>query len=317
MPAIGHRQVAVNDIELHIAELGDGPLVLLLHGFPELWYSWRRQLPALAAAGYRAVAVDMPGYGDSDKPEQLGRYNQVALAADIAELATQLGYPEFVVVGHDWGAPTAWHSALLYPERVKAVAGLSVPYGGRPPAPPTQGFRRLFKDTFFYMLYFQQPGVAERELEADLPRFLRSFIYSCCGENPQDYLRSAGFAPTATLLDTMPDPAQMPPWISDADLQYYIDAFSRSGLRGPLNYYRNLDTTWSLTAHLQDRKIQQPALFIAGDRDPVPKLGGELKRMERCVPQLEKVVIPGVGHWTQQEAPDAVNAALLAFLSGH
>ncbi|TQV84307.1 alpha/beta hydrolase [Exilibacterium tricleocarpae] len=294
---------------------GEGPLVVLVHGFPESWYSWRHQLPALAAAGFKAVAVDMPGYGSSAKPEAINRYNQVALAADIAELATQLGADEFVVVGHDWGAPTAWHTALLYPDRVKAVVGLSVPYGGRPPLPPTQGMRRLFKDAFFYMLYFQEPGVAERELEADIPRFIRAFVYSCSGDNPRDYFRAEAFPADATLLQTVTDPGRPPAWMSAADLAFYVGEFERSGLRGPLNYYRNLDHTWRLTEHLQDRQILQPALFISGDRDPVPKLGREYQRMDHAVPGIEKIVIPKVGHWTQQEAPAAVNRALTAFLN--
>lgn len=321
MPQLQHRQIQVNDLSLHIAEqgpeqdLGKGmaPLVILIHGFPESWYSWRHQIPVLAEAGYKVVALDMPGYGDSDVPADILRYNQVALSDDIAALASALGYEEFIVVGHDWGAPTAWMTALRFPERVNAVVGMSVPYGGRPPQPPTVGFRQLFKDCFFYMLYFQQPGVAEAELEADISVFLRSFLFSCCGENPKGF-NTTQFSADATLLQVMKDPKCLPKWLSEEEFHYYRQSFEKTGLRGSLNYYRNLDHTWALTEGLKDRKIEQPALFLAGDSDPVPHFGRELERMSTIVPRVASVTIDDCGHWTQQEQPQAVNRELLAFL---
>lgn len=311
---IQHRQITVNDICLHIADIGEGPLVIFIHGFPESWYSWRHQLPAIAQAGYRAVALDMPGYGDSDAPGNIHRYNQIALSNDIAALATALGYEQFVVVGHDWGAPTAWYTALRFPERVDAVVAMSVPYGGRPPHPPTQGFRQLFKDSFFYMLYFQEPGVAEAELEADLPRFLRSFLFSCCAENPNGF-DTRQFPTTAKLLEVLKDPSRLPRWLSEPEFNYYLEQFKTHGLRGPLNYYRNLDHTWTLSEDLQGRQITQPALFLAGDCDPIPRFGREIQRMQEHVPRLTTLTVPNCGHWTQQEQPQLVNRELLAFLS--
>lgn len=311
---IQHRIIPVNNINIKIAEIGKGPLIILTHGFPESWYSWRHQLPVLAQAGYKAVALDMPGYGESDAPEDIHRYNQIALSDDIAALATELGYEHFIVIGHDWGAPTAWYTALRFPERVDAVVGMSVPYGGRPPLPPTQGFKHLFKDCFFYMLYFQEPGVAEAELEADLPRFLRSFLFSCCGENPKGF-NTTQFPTTAKLLEVMQDPGRLPKWLSQEEFDYYLAQFGNKGLRGPLNYYRNLDHTWMLSEDLKDARVEQPALFIAGDCDPVPRFGREMARMQQYVPLVKTLTVPDCGHWTQQEQPELVNQALLDFLS--
>lgn len=315
MDTINHRRIEVNGINIHIAEAGEGPLIVMTHGFPESWYSWRAQLPALAKAGFKAVALDMPGYGESDAPEDIHRYNQIALSDDVAAIATELGYDEFIVMGHDWGAPTAWHTALRFPERVKAVVGMSVPYGGRPPQPPTQGFRYLFKDSFFYMLYFQEVGVAEAELETDIPRFLRSFLFSCTAENPNGFDTSK-FPATATLLEVMKDPERLPKWLPEDEFNYYVEQFKTKGLRGPLNYYRNLDHTWSLSEHLKDTLIECPALFLAGDKDPIPHFGGEMKRMLKYVPNIKTVTIPDCGHWTQQEQPELVNKELLEFLAG-
>jgi len=310
---IQHRNLCINELNLHIAEAGEGPLIILIHGFPESWYSWRHQIAVLADAGYKVIALDMPGYGESDAPADMHRYNQIALSDDITSLATELGYEHFIVIGHDWGAPTAWHTALRFPNRVDAVVGMSVPYGGRPPQPPTQGFRHLFKEAFFYMLYFQEPGIAEAELEADLPRFLRAFLFSCCGENPSGF-DSSQFPSTAKLLEVMKDPGRLPKWLETDEFSYYLRQFEKKGLRGPLNYYRNLDYTWQLSEELTDVCIEQPALFLAGDNDPIPLFGREMERMLRYVTQVESVIVPDCGHWTQQEQPDFVNNALLSFL---
>ncbi|MEM6986042.1 MAG: alpha/beta hydrolase [Pseudomonadota bacterium] len=317
MPNVVHHTLRVNGLDYHAVEgagaKADAELVLLLHGFPESWYSWRHQLPALTGAGLRVVALDMPGYGLTDTPNDVQRTNQMALSEDVLNIATALGHPRFSVVGHDWGAPTAWYAALRSPERVSRVAALSVPYGGQPPRPPTEGFKHLFRDCFFYMLYFQAPGIAEAEIEADLPRFLRSFLFSCCGENPRGFDTRA-HPPSATLFDVMADPGRLPQWLTESDFAFYLSEFERNGLRGPLSYYRNLDSTWSLARELADRKVTQPALFIAGDCDPVPRFGGEFERMKTWVPGVECHTLEACGHWTQQEKPEAVNALLTAFL---
>lgn len=309
-----HRTLETRGIRLHVVEQGQGPLVLLLHGFPESWYSYRHQLPALARAGYRAVAPDQRGYGDSDKPHAIEAYDQVTLVQDAVGLLDALGEEQAIVVGHDWGAPVAWHMALLYPERVRAVVGMSVPYGGRPASAPLARLQETFKDIFFYMLYFQEPGVAEAELEADVRRSLRVFYYSGSGDAPA----GAAFSPqpkSAKLLDTMADTETLPPWLSEADLDYFTAQFERGGFRGPLNWYRNFDRSWERTVALAGKKIEQPALFIAGDRDPVLAWSKrQLERLPELAPQLRgTVLLPGCGHWVQQERPEDVNTALVRF----
>jgi pimeloyl-ACP methyl ester carboxylesterase len=317
---IRHRDVRIEPqgIRLHLAEAGEGPLVLLLHGFPESWYSWRHALAALAAAGYHAVAPDQRGYGGSDKPHAIEAYDVVTLAADVAGLMDALGERQAVVVGHDWGAPVAWHTALLHPERVRGVVGMSVPYGGRGSSPPLARLKEIFKDAFFYILYFQELGVAEAELQADVRRSLRTFYYSASGDAPQ----GSAFVPrpkTAKLLETMADCGDdaLPSWLSQTDLDYYTEQFERGGFRGPLNWYRNIDRNFALTPSLRGKRIEQPAMFIAGDREPVLAWSkGQLERMSEIMPRLtESLILPGAGHWIQQERPAEVNAALLRFLA--
>jgi len=298
---------------MRIAEAGEGPPVLLLHGFPELWYSWRHQLPALAAAGYRAVAPDVRGYGGTDAPEAIDSYTMLDHVADAVGVLDALGEESAVIVGHDWGAPMAWHGALLHPERFPAVAALSVPYTPRPPAPPTQLMKRLFQDRFFYMLYFQEPGLAEAELEADVRRSMRLMLYDASGDAPRSGWQ-ARRPKDANLLDEMRDPERLPPWLTEADIDYYTAEFERTGFRGGLNRYRNMDRDWEQSAHLAGATVQQPALFVAGERDGVLRFTGT-DAMKASVPNLRNVVIlPGCGHWTQQERPAEVNSALIEFL---
>ena len=306
--------IAANGINIHIAEQGEGPLVLLLHGFPELWYSWRHQLPALADAGYRAVAPDVRGYGRTDAPEPVESYSMRNLATDAVGVLDALGAERAVVVGHDWGAPIAWHCALLHPDRFSAVVALSVPYTPRSRTPPIQAFKRTFADNFFYILYFQEPGVAEAELEADVRESLRLTLCTWSGDAP----KGAAFTRKpkgARLLEGMPEPERLPPWLTETNLDYYVREFERTGFRGGINRYRNMDRDWEELAHLQDATVQQPALFVAGDRDPV--LGfTKMDAMRTDVPNLRKVaMLPSCGHWTQQERPDEVNQELLEFLA--
>ena len=305
--------IAANDINIHIAEQGEGPLVLLLHGFPELWYSWRQQLPALADAGYHVVAPDVRGYGRTDAPEPVESYSMRNLAADAVGVLDALSAERAVVVGHDWGAPIAWHCALLHPDRFSAVVALSVPYTRRSRTPPIQAFKRTFADNFFYILYFQEPGVAEAELEADVRESMRLTLYTWSGDAPKG-AAFAGKPKGAKLLEGMPEPERLPPWLTEADLDYYVREFERTGFRGGLNRYRNMDRDWEELAHLEDATVQQPALFVAGDRDPV--LGfTKMDAMTADVPNLRKVaMLPGCGHWTQQERPGEVNQELLEFL---
>ena len=317
MTDITHRRIKTNGIELHIAEAGSGPVVLLIHGFPESWYSWRYQLPALAAAGFHAVAPDVRGYGDSDRPPRVEDYAMSEMVADYTGILDALGEQTAVIVGHDWGAPMAWTSAILHPERYRAVAGLSVPYGPRPQQPPLETMRALFKDTFFYIVYFQDEGVAEKELDADPRRSMRLILYSASGDAPP----APGFAGKAKglgLLDGMNDPATLPPWLSEADLDYFAGEFRKAGFRGGINRYRNMDRDWHALPQLAGARITQPSCFIAGQKDGVIAMNpASIDVMKaNCDDMRSVVLIPGCGHWTQQERPAETNDALIAFLKG-
>ncbi|WP_426749652.1 alpha/beta fold hydrolase [Myxococcus sp. Y35] len=313
MADIKHHTVRTNGIHLHVAEAGQGPLVLLLHGWPESWYSWRHQLHALAEAGYRAVAPDIRGYGRSDKPEPVEAYSMKHLMGDAVGLLDALGEQTAVVVGHDWGSAMAWNCAALHPDRFRAVVGMSVPHLGRAPMPPTQLFERMFGEKWFYILYFQTPGVAEAEFEADVPKTVRTIF---AGTPGFDVTASAVQAKKKgdrflTGLDT---PATLPDWLTEEDLAYFASEFSRSGFRGSLNRYRNMDRDWQELPELATATIKQPALFIIGEKDPV-RAFSPVDAMKALVPNLEDIlVVPGAGHWIQQERASEVNAALLAFL---
>jgi len=308
-----------NGIRLRVALAGKGPLVVLVHGWPESWYSWRHQIPALAAAGYRVAAPDVRGYGGSDKPNPVEAYAIKEMCADIAGLVTALGETRAILIGHDWGAPIAWNTALFHPEKVSAVAGLSVPHTGRGPAPRIELFRRIYKDRFFYQLYFQTPGVAEAELEADVRGSLRKIYYWASGEGI-----NAGPRPdkpaNARLLDGLADPDPFPGWLTAADLDYYVQEFQQSGFRGPLNRYRTSELDFTQQAAVANQRIEQPAAFIAGSLDPVLRFvpGVDLIEMMRDrISDLRLLrLVDGAGHWVQQERPAEVNTALLEFLTG-
>ncbi len=310
---ITQRRVATNGIELNIAEAGAGPLVLMLHGFPESWYSWRHQFEPLAKAGYHAVAPDMRGYGKSDKPHNVKAYNQVEVVNDIIGLIDALGYETAIVLGHDWGAPTAWACALHHPDKVTAVGALSVPFSPRPDAPPLDTMKAMFKDMFFYQLYFQEPGIAEAELEADVRVSLRKFYHMGSGQFDASTVQPK--PADADLLSDLPDPGTLGDWCSDTDLDFYTSEFEASGFRGPLSYYRNHNETWEMTAGAPET-ISQPAMFVAGEKDGVILMAAEaLKALPERVPNLKvNKLIPDIGHWTQQESPEAVNEYILEFL---
>lgn len=312
-PGVTQRRIATNGIELNIAEAGEGPLVLLLHGFPESWYSWRHQFAPIAAAGYHVVAPDMRGYGKSDKPANIADYVQTEVIKDIIGLIPALGYEQAVVIGHDWGAPTAWSTALFHPDKVRAVGGLSVPFMPRSPVQPMPVMREMFKGQFFYQLYFQEPGVAEAEFAKDMKGGLRKFLVMAGGET--DLTKLTPKKEDDDLLSSLPDPETLPGWLSEADLDFYAGEFTRSTMRGPINYYRNHDLHWELTAGAPT-EIHQPAMFVAGTADGVVMMAAAaIEAMPHFVKDLRiNKMIPGIGHWTQQEAPEAVNEAILEFL---
>jgi pimeloyl-ACP methyl ester carboxylesterase len=313
------RTVEANGIKLRIAEMGQGPLVIFLHGFPESWYSWRHQLPAIAKAGFHAVAPDLRGYGKSDKPANVDDYDIHHLTADVVGLIDALGEKTAVVVGHDWGSLVAWNAVLLHPDRFTGLVAMSVPYGGRAAVSPLETMKKTYGENFYYILYFQEPGVAEAEFDKD-PRAILSRLYlspDSPREPPQitDPKRSAG-----GWIGRMGAPKGLPAWLTQADLDYYVNEFTESGFRGGINFYRNFHRNWETTPQLADRKISQPTTFIAGDRDVVIRgaTADQLTAtMSRVATDLRGVtLIPSAGHWVQQERPEETNGALLRFLGG-
>jgi pimeloyl-ACP methyl ester carboxylesterase len=270
-------------------------------------------------AGYRVAALDVRGYGGSDKPEAVEAYGIKTLAADIAGAVAALGEEKAILIGHDWGAPIVWNTALFFPDRVRAVAGLSVPHLGRGSIPRVELFRRVYKDRFFYQLYFQTPGVAEAELEADVRTSLRKIYYWASGDAALAGLKVVK-PPEARLLDGLPDPQPFPAWLTEADLDYYTEQFQRGGFRGPLNRYRTSDIDFAQQAEIKDRKVEQPSAFIAGSLDPVLRFVPGVDMVELMRKQLSDLrlveIIEGAGHWVQQERPAEVNAAIIEFLRG-
>jgi pimeloyl-ACP methyl ester carboxylesterase len=325
MSEITHRFVETNGIRTHVAELGTGPLVLLCHGFPESWYSWRHQLTALAGAGFRAVAPDMRGYGQTDRPDPIDQYTLLHLVGDMLGLLDGLGVESAVIAGHDWGAPVAWHAALLRPDRFHAVIGLSVPFRPRGSTRPTTAMPQT-DDAWFYQLYFQAPGVAEAELERDVRLSLRRLLYSGSGDVPRraptiSSPDAVGMVPRrGGFLSRTVEPSALPPWLTEADIDFYAGEFARTGFRGGLSWYRNIDRNWELLAPFAGARVTVPALYVAGDRDLVVGFRGMdqlIPNLTRFVPQLRKtIMLPGCGHWTQQERPTEVSAAMIEFLRG-
>ncbi len=316
------RMVDAGEVKLRCAVEGQGPLVVMVHGFPESWYSWRHQMAPIAEAGFTACAIDVRGYGGSDKPHAVADYAMEHMVHDVVGVIDALspGQPA-VIVGHDWGAPIVWNTALTRPDKVRAVAGLSVPYAGV----PTRSFRELFEELFtsrgrfFYQQYFQAEGVAEREMERDVRNSLRRFYYAISGDAPN------GTWPTdkpvgATLLERLPDPDTFPAWLTPADLDYFVGEFERSGFRGPINRYRNHDADFIWLQGFSGRQIRQPSLFIGGERDLVLSMMGRrdiVAAMRHELPDLRGAdILPGCGHWTQQERPAEVNERLVAWLKG-
>ncbi len=315
-----HRIVPVNGIRLHCVEAGEGPLVLMVHGFPESWYSYRHQLDALAAAGYRAVAIDVRGYGRSSKPHPIEAYRMLRHVADNVALVEALGEQHAVVIGHDWGAPMAWNSALLRPDVFRAVVGLSVPYAPAGDVRPSDAYRALAGDEEFYVEYFQHPGRAEAELEADVRRWLLGFYFSASGDAPVTGVSGGTLATIpygAKMGDRFSFPAEMPGWLSEDELDVYVAEFERTGFTGGLNRYRNVDRDWEDLGLFRQHRIDVPALFIGGDRDGPTVWGAPaIARFPVTVPHLHRsIILPGCGHWTQQERPAEVNAAVLEFLA--
>lgn len=315
---IQRRDVLVDGIRIHIAEQGTGSPILLCHGFPEGWYSWRHQLPALAAAGYRAIAPDMRGYGQTDAPAEISSYSILDIVGDMVGLVGALGEKQAIIVGHDWGATVAWHATQFRPDIFPAVAALSVPFRQRGPAPPLLLLRQAAMHNH-YWFYLQEPGVAEAAFGRDPRATLRRILYTLSGDAPHDP-PGLMLQPGKGWLDNTLEPDCLPSWLTEADLVHMTAEFSRTGFGGGLNWYRNIDPNWKLTAPWAGAVIHQPALFIVGGKDPVIALStgkAAYEALPTTVPGLKrKLLIEGAGHFIQQERPKIVNDALVEFLRG-
>lgn len=322
IPTATERIVDVDGVRVRLFEAGpaDAPLVILAHGFPELAYSWRYQIPALANAGYHVLAPDQRGYGGTTQPASVEAYDIAALTGDLVGLIDFAGATRAAVVGHDLGAVVAWGTALLHPDRVAAVAGLSVPPVPRPRTPPTEAFRRIFGEHFFYILYFQETGQADTELAADPRRTMRRMLAGMRAPangtpNADDAVRMLQPGP-AGFIERLPEPEGLPAWLSSDDLDIYVEEFTRTGFTGALNWYRNFDRNWHvLGASPVTGTITVPALFVGGRQDPVLNFTSMDRAHEVAKGLYRQVMLDGAGHWIQQERPQDVNAELLAFLS--
>jgi len=312
------RYVQSGDCTIRVAVEGSGPLVLMVHGFPESWYSWRHQLGPVAAAGFTAAAIDVRGYGGSSRPHPIDAYDMASVIADNQAVADALGGGKAILVGHDWGAPIVWNTAWADTQRFTAVCGMSIPHMGHGSAPMIDVARKMFTENglFFYMIYFQDEGVAEAEFEADVRDTIRRIYFSWSGDAP-DGGWPIGKKHGEPFLPGMPDPQTFPAWLKDADIDYLVKEFEGSGFRGPLNRYRNFHRDFAVSSRRAGTKIEQPALFIAGDRDIGIRMFGrdvETRMRDNFADLRGFHMIPGAGHWNQQEKPAETNKLLIDWL---
>ena len=325
MSTITHRQVEANGLSVHIAEMGEGPLVLFCHGFPESWYSWRHQLPAVAGAGYHAVAMDMRGYGSTTQPKDIAAYTINHLVGDVVGVVAALGEDQAVIVGHDWGAPVAWWSALMRPDLFRAVAAMSVPYLAPPGALPegitlNDVMRMTAEGRDYYRLYFQELGLADVELGADPRRSLLGLLYSVSGDIVADGVHTSGwdghFPMGERLVDQLIVPDRLPSWLTQADLDYYVGELTRAGFFGGVNWYRNINTIPAILGPFVGATITRPSFYIGGELDMIAgNTPDAIEAMRQALPDLRHCeLLPGAGHWIQQERPQEVSAALVDFL---
>jgi pimeloyl-ACP methyl ester carboxylesterase len=314
------RIVDARGTRIHLVEEGEGPLVLLVHGFPESWYSWRHQLPTLAAAGFRAAAIDVRGYGRSSAPLEVEAYGMLHHVNDNLGVVEALGADRAVIVGHAWGSPIAANSALLRPDVFRAVGLLSVPYSPPGRRRPTEAFAEMVAGSgeTFYINYFQAVGVAEAEAEEDVRSWLLGFYHAASGEGARGPEGSIATVPAGgKLRDRMAPPDRLPEWLTEEDLDFYAAEFERTGFRGPLNRYRNIDRDWVDLQPWQGRPITVPSLFVGGEKDG-PTIWGarSIARFGDTLPALQgSHILAGSGHWVQQERADEVNRLLIEWLS--
>ncbi|XP_015889890.2 uncharacterized protein LOC107424564 isoform X2 [Ziziphus jujuba] len=312
MSDVNHQRIKTNGIWIHVAQKGTGPLVLLLHGFPELWYSWRHQINFLADHGYHVVAPDLRGYGDSDSPISASSYTVFHIVGDLIGLIDHFGEEKAFIVGSDWGAIVGWRISLFRPDRVRGLVSLSVPYSPRSPSPSTKSFKQKFGDGC-HIIQFQEPGRAERAFARyDYLTVMKKFMLV----TDQVFLAP----PDMEMIDYLETPWSLPSWITEEELQVFAEKYEESGFTGPLNYYRAMDLNWELLAPWQDAKIVVPTKYIVGDRDIGFEVFGTKDYVnsdvfKSFVPNLEVVIIPDGHHFIQQEKPQQISEEILSFLS--
>ena len=325
MSEVEFKVVESNGINIRLAMMGEGPLVIFCHGWPESWYSYRHQLPAVAKAGFKAVAYDVRGYGESDKPHEIESYTMRNMTNDVVGIIDALGYETAITIGHDWGGPIALNTAALNEDRITATGTLSVPFMGRGPMPTLDLWKEIYQDRFFYQLYFQKEGVAEKEFESDLSRALFMTYTNSDGRGMKFNFEKgqSGLIPEktkdSTFLEGMEVFEDFPNWFSKEDLEYFVSQFEISGLRGPFNRYRAQNIDWHEIPELEGKILQQPAFFITGTLDPVNFfVPSDQSLIDRIGPNYNNLMfaeeLEGIGHWTQQEAPEEVNKLILRFL---
>jgi pimeloyl-ACP methyl ester carboxylesterase len=307
------RTLTTNGVELHLVEAGqEGPLVVLAHGWPELSFSWRHQIPALAAAGYRVVAPDQRGYGRSSRPEAIEDYDIHHLTDDLLGIVDDIAEERAVFVGHDWGSMVVGHQAVLHPDRVAGLVNMSVPYIPRGPVSTVTALRNVMGDSFFYILYFQEPGPADREMEGDPARTMRRLLAGARtgGVPDPSFFANDGRG----FIDRMAEPEALPSWLSQDELDHYVAEFTRTGFTGGINWYRNFDRNWETTPQLDGARVEVPSLFIGGTADPVIAMTPPAVGHAALSDHRGDVLVEDAGHWVQQERPDEVNTALISFL---
>ena len=326
MENVEFKIVKSNGINIRLAMMGEGPLVIFCHGWPESWYSYRYQLPAVADAGFKAVAYDVRGYGESDKPHEIEAYTMRNMTNDVVGIIDALGYDTAITIGHDWGGPIALNTAALNEDRILATGTLSVPFTGRGPMPTLDLWKEIYKDRFFYQLYFQKEGVAEEEFESDLSRALFMTYTNSDGRGMKfNFEKSqSGSVPEKTKDSTFLEGMEMfedfPNWFTKEDLDYFVSQFEISGLRGPFNRYRAQNIDWHEIPELEGKILEQPAFFITGTLDPVNFfVPSDQSLTDRIKPNYKNLLfaeeLEGIGHWTQQEAPEEVNSFIIDFLN--
>ena len=326
MSEVEFKVVESNGINIRLAMMGEGPLVIFCHGWPESWYSYRHQLPAVAKAGFKAVAYDVRGYGESDKPHEIEAYTMRNMTDDVVGIIDALGYETAITIGHDWGGPIALNTAALNEDRITATGTLSVPFMGRGPMPTLDLWKEIYKDRFFYQLYFQKEGIAEEEFESDLSRALFITYTNSDGRGMKFNFEKgqSGLVPEktkdSTFLEGMEVFEDFPDWFSKEDLDYFVSQFEISGLRGPFNRYRAQNIDWHEIPELEGKILEQPAFFVTGTLDPVNFfVPSDQSLTDRIKPNYKNLLfaeeLEGIGHWTQQEAPDEVNSFILDFLN--